>query len=124
MRPAVHVEGGQVVVQPVLGEVEREEDDDGEGDEVEQQGESVVEGVPGGEGLAVLELVEHEVHPPLPLGVLALLIAVLELGPDVVEVVEELPGGGAAPVDGHSEQADQAEREHNQQIVESRVRRG
>ena len=121
MSAAVHVEGGQVVVQPVLGEVEREENDDGEGDEVEEQGESMVESVPGGEGLAVLELVEHEVHPPLPLSVLALLIAVLELGPDVVEVVEELPGGGAAPVDGHGEQADEAEGKDDQQVVEPGV---
>ena len=65
----------------------------------------MIERVPSGQSVAGLELVKDKVHPPPPLDVLALLVAVLQLGPDVVEVVEQLLGLVAAPVDRDGEEA-------------------
>ena len=58
---------------------------------------------------------------PSLVSVLALLIAVLELGPDVVEVVEELLSLVAAPVDGDSEQTREDEGEADQEVLEAGV---
>ena len=65
----------------------------------------MIERVPSGQSVAGLELVKNKVHPPSPLDILALLVAVLQLGPDVVEVVEQLLGLVAAPVDRDGEEA-------------------
>ena len=48
---------------------------------------------PPGECVPRPQLLQHELRPPLPLHVLALLLPAPQLGPDVVEVVEQLPGG-------------------------------
>ena len=69
----------------------------------------MVESVASGETVAGLQLVQNKVHSPLPLGVLALLVTVLQLGPDVVEVVVELLGLVAAPVDGDGEETSEEE---------------
>ena len=72
-----------------IHEVERVEADQEQRHEVQREGEAVVEGVAGGQGLAGLQLVEHKVHPSLPLHILALLISILQLCPDVVEIVKQ-----------------------------------
>ena len=72
-----------------IHKVESVEADQEQRDEVQREGEAVVEGVAGGQGLAGLELVQHKVHPSLPLHILALLIPVLQLCPDVVEIVKQ-----------------------------------
>ena len=74
-------------------EEESAEADQGEGGQVCSEGEAVVGGVPPGEGVPRPQLLQHELRPPLPLHVLALLLPAPQLGPDVVEVVEQLPGG-------------------------------
>ena len=89
-------------------EEESAEADQGEGGQVCSEGEAVVGGVPAqrtldpgqqwcaplpGEGVPRPQLLQHELRPPLPLHVLALLLPAAQLGPDVVEVAEQLPGG-------------------------------
>ena len=69
----------------------------------------MVESVASGETVAGLQLVQNKVHSSLPLGVLTLLVTVLQLGPDVVEVVVELLGLVAAPVDGDGEETSEEE---------------
>ena len=49
----------------------------------------MVEGIADGEGLADLELVKDKMHPSLPLHILALIVSVLQLCPDVVEIVKQ-----------------------------------
>ena len=73
-----------------MSEAESAETNQAEREEVEAEGEAVVDGVPPGQAGPALQLLQHKVHPPLPLHVLALLVSVLQLGPDVVEVVKEL----------------------------------
>ena len=84
----------------------------------------MVESISGGERVARLELIQNKVHPSLPLNIFALLITILQLGPDVVEVVEEFLGGAASPVDGHGEEAYQQESNDHQQIVEAGIWKG
>ena len=84
----------------------------------------MVECVASGESVAGLELVKNKVHPPPPLDVLALFVAVLQLGPDVVEVVKQLLGLVAAPVDGDGEETREDEREADQEVMEAGVRGG
>ena len=106
------------------GEVDGAEQGQREGGQVGDRGEPVVDGVPGGQASTALQLVQDKVHPPPPLGVLALLVTVLHLGPDVVEVVEELLGLVAAPVDGDGEEAGEEETEADQEVVEGGVLAG
>ena len=82
----------------------------------------MIECVASGESVASLELVKNKVHPPPPLDVFALLIAVLQLGPDVVKVVKQLLGLHTAPVDGDGEETREDEREANQEVMEAGVR--
>lgn len=118
------VEWRQLRVEAEGGEVDGAEEDEDEGEQVGEGGEAVVQRVAGGQGVAGPQLVQHEVHPAAPLHVLALLVTVLQLGPDVVEVVEELLGPGAAPVDGDGEEAREDEAEADQHVVEAGVRGG
>ena len=114
----------QVRVKTKDSEVESVEENQGQSDEVRDDREAVIESVSSGQRVTCLELVKNKVHPPSPLDVFALLIAVLQLGPDVVEVVEQLLGLVAAPVDGYGEQAREDEREADQEVMEAGVRSG
>ena len=114
----------QVRVKTKDSEVESVEENQGQSDEVRDDREAVIEGVSSGQSVTCLELVKNKVHPSSPLDVFALLIAVLQLGPDVVEVVEQLLGLVAAPVDGDGEQAREDEREADQEVMEAGVRSG
>ena len=114
----------QIRVKTEDSEVESVEENQGQGDEVGDDSEAVIERIASGESVACLELVKDKVHPPPPLDILALLVAVLQLGPDVVEVVEELLGLVAAPVDGDGEEAREDEGETDQEILETGVRGG
>ena len=114
----------QIRVKTKDSEVESVEENQGQGNEVRNNSEAVIESVSSGQGVTCLELVKNKVHPPSPLDVFALLIAILQLGPDVVEVVEQLLGLVAAPVDGDGEQAREDEREADQEVMEAGVRSG
>ena len=116
------VQGRQGRLQAEHREVDGVEQGESEGGQVGDCGEPVVQSVPGGQTPAALQLVQHKVHPPPPLGILALLVTVLHLGPDVVEVVEELLGLVAAPIDGYGEEAGEEEAETDQEVVEAGVR--
>ena len=114
----------QIRVKTKDSEVESVEENQGQSDEVRDDREAVIESVSSGQGVTCLELVKNKVHPPSPLDVFALLVAILQLGPDVVEVVEQLLGLVAAPVDGYGEQAREDEREADQEVMEAGVRSG
>ena len=114
----------QIRVKTKDSEVESVEENQGQGNEVRNNSEAVIESVSSGQGVTCLELVKDKVHPPSPLEILTLLIAILQLGPDVVEVVEQLLGLVAAPVDGDGEQAREDEREADQEVMEAGVRSG
>ena len=118
------VQGRQGRLQAEHREVDGVEQGESEGGQVGDCGEPVVQSVPGGQTPAALQLVQHKVHPPPPLNVLALLVSVLQLGPDVVEVVEELLGLVAAPIDGYGEEAGEEEAETDQEVVEAGVLAG
>ena len=114
----------QIRVKTKDSEVESVKENQGQSDEVRDDREAVIEGVSSGQGVTCLELVKDKVHPPSPLDVFALLIAILQLGPDVVEVVEQLLGLVAPPVYGDGEQAREDEREADQEVMEAGVRSG
>ena len=111
----------QVRVKTKDSEVESVEENQGKGDQVGDDSEAMIESVSCGQGVTCLELVKDKVHPPSPLDVFALLVAILQLGPDVVEVVEQLLGLVAAPVDGYGEEAREDEREADQEVMEAGV---
>ena len=114
----------QIRIETKDSEVESVEENQSQGDEVRDDSEAVIECVASGESVASLELVKNKVHPPPPLDVFALLIAVLQLGPDVVKVVKQLLGLHTAPVDGDGEETREDEREANQEVMEAGVRGG
>ena len=94
----------QIRIETKDSEVESVEENQSEGDEVRDHSEAVIECVASGESVASLELIKNKVHPPPPLDVFALFIAILQLGPDVVEVIKQLLGLDTAPVDGDGEE--------------------
>ena len=73
-----------------ISEAESEKTQQDQREEVQGEGQTVVDGVPPGQARPGLELLQHKVHPSLPLNVLTLLVTVLQLGPDIIEIIKQL----------------------------------